>query len=66
MYASIQGWLTDTDRTYSGVDMVVLDVTSCFLPLEVDGNAHQSSNYTLTRELGWMADINAYLRLKWV
>lgn len=36
MYASSQGWLTDTDKTYSRVDMVVLDVTSCFLLLEVD------------------------------
>ncbi len=64
MYASSQGWLTDTDRTYSRVDMMVMDVTSCCVLLEVDENAHRSKNYTLTSELARMVDVNAFLRLK--
>lgn len=62
MYASSQGWLHDTDRTYSRVVMMVMDVTSCILLLEVDENAHQNANYSVRCELARMMDINAYLR----
>lgn len=43
--------------------MVVLEVTSCLLILEVDENAHQHSSYTLACELSRMSDINAFLRI---
>lgn len=56
-------WETDTERLYSRVDMVVLDVKSCILILEVDEYAHQSSNYTLACELARMSDVNAFLRI---
>lgn len=67
MYASSQGWLTDTNRKYSRVDMMVMDVTSCVLLLEVDESAHQYKDYThggYMRMCSRMADINAYLRLR--
>ena len=64
MYASSQGWLKDTDRTYSRVDMMVMDVTRCCVLLEVDENAHQRKKYKLTSELARMVDVNAFLRLK--
>ncbi|CAN0488819.1 unnamed protein product, partial [Ectocarpus sp. 8 AP-2014] len=44
--------------------MMVMDVTSCILLLEVDENAHQSSKYTVAGEASRMADVNAYLRLR--
>lgn len=64
MYAFSQGWLTDTSRKYSRVDMMVMDVISCVLLLEVDESAHQYKDYTVTCECSRMADINAYLRLR--
>lgn len=64
MPASRNGWLTDTSRVYSEVDIIVMDVTACILLLEVDENAHQHPSYTLTCELSRMLDVNAYLRLQ--
>lgn len=62
MPASNYGWLTDTTRKYSLVDMMVEDVTSCVVLLEVDENAHRG--YHLSCEISRMMDVNAYLRLK--
>lgn len=61
--ASRNGCLNDTDRSYSRVDMVILNITSCILILEVDEFAHESPNYNLPCELSRMGDINAFLRL---
>ena len=61
--ASRNGCLTDTERLYSRVDIVVTNVTSCVLILEVDEFAHESPNYNVTCELSRMADIGAFLRL---
>lgn len=64
--ASRQWCLTDTERLYSRVDIVVLNVTSCILIVEVDEFAHSdSSKYTLSCELARMSDINACLRIKY-
>lgn len=49
--ASRHGCVPDTERIYSRVDMVVLD-------LEVDKNALQHSDYTIACELSRMSDIN--------
>ncbi len=64
MYVSMHGWVSDTTRQFARVDMVVMDVTSCILLLEVDENAHRRSRYPLVCELSRQADVNAYLRLK--
>lgn len=62
--ASRHGCLTDTERLYSRVDIVVLNVTSCILIVEVDEFAHSnSSRYPLSCEFSRMSDINAFLRL---
>lgn len=61
--ASRNGCMDDTDRKYSMIDMVVLNVTSCILILEVDEFAHESPNYNVSCELSRMSDINAFLRL---
>lgn len=52
MEASRHGCLTDTERMYSRVDIVVVNVTSCILIVEVDEYAHSdSSKYALSCEL---------------
>ena len=61
--ASRNGCLNDTTRLYSKVDIVITNVTSCILILEVDELAHESPNYNVSCELSRMADINAFLRL---
>lgn len=64
MYASRHGCLTDTERLYSRVDIVVINVTSCILIVEVDEFEHSdSSRYPLLCELSRMQDINAFLRI---
>lgn len=64
MYVSRHGWVSDTTREFARVDMVVMDVTSCILLLEVDENAHQDSRHPVVCELSRQADVNTYLRLK--
>ena len=61
--ASRNGCVSDTDRKYSRVDMVVLNVTSCILILEVDEFAHEKPTYNTPCELSRMTDIAAFLRL---
>ena len=54
------GWLADRHQQSISVDIiVVMDVTSCILILEVDENAHQHPSYTLMCELSRMMDVNA-------
>jgi len=61
--ASRNGCLSDTERLYSRVDIVVTNITSCILILEVDEFAHESPNYNVSCEISRMADIGAFLRL---
>lgn len=64
MNISRHGWVTDTTREFARVDMVVTDVTSCILLLEVDENAHHHPIYSVACEVSRMADVNTCLRLK--
>lgn len=61
--ASRNGCVPDVNRKYSRVDMVVLNVTSCILILEVDEFAHEGPTYNIPCELSRMVDIAAFLRL---
>lgn len=61
--ASRNGCVSDTDRKYSRVDMVILNVTSCILILEVDEFSHEKYAYNISCEVSRMSDISAFLRL---
>lgn len=62
--ASRHECLIDTERLYSRVDIVVLNVRSCTLIVEVDEFAHSdSSRYPLSCELLIMQNMNAFLRI---
>lgn len=57
--ASRNNCLTDTNRHYSRLDYHIINITSCIVLLEVDEDSHYW--YTLSCELGRMADIRASL-----
>ena len=63
IFASNHGCLNDTNRSFSRIDIVIADITSCVVILEVDEFSHERESYNISCELSRMSDINAFLRL---
>lgn len=63
IFASKHGCLNDTSRSFSRIDIVITDITSCVVILEVDEFSHERDSYNISCELSRMSDINAFLRL---